>query len=360
MIVVAAEHFLVLSTALAALAFAVAWAARALARGRRAVHPHTLARLYAVALAGPPLLATWLVATAFLPAWSLSEPAFEAAHAWPLHDLHLLAGVLGKTEHAFAVTSVLLLVALAVALVVSGLRGGMAVRRALAVLRHPCPPGPLDEEKRSDLTTLAAQMRVALEVLPANYPVAFVWGTRRTTLVLSSGLIRLLARGQLRAVLAHEGAHRARRDNLGHLVLLACAYSSLAMPLSRRILTWYNDQVELVCDEIAARATGAPLDLAAALVSIRRFTLSHRSRPPAADVVISSLAPRDGISFEQRVRRLVAFSDEPLDHRSRLTRSFWPLARLGLLALALTMGAVALGAPLATHHAIEACLRLFG
>jgi hypothetical protein len=132
------------------------------------------------------------------------------------------------------------------------------------------------------------------------------------------------------------------------------------MPLSRRILAWYDDQAELVCDEVAARATRAPLDLAAALVSIRRATLSHRSQAVSPMPVISPLAPRDQMSFDQRVRRLVAFSDEPLDQQPGLLRSFWPLARLGLLAFALTMGAVAVGAPLATHHAIETCLRLLG
>jgi Zn-dependent protease with chaperone function len=360
MIVVAAAHFLVLSTALASLAFALAWAAREVAHRGRAVHPHTLALLYAIALAAPPLLAAWLVATAFLPAWWLSQPAFEAAHAWPLHDLHLLANVLGETEHPLAVASALVLAALAVVLVVAGVRGCLAVRHALRVLRCPGPSRPLDEKTRSDVTALAARMQLGLELIPTDYPIAFVWGTRRTTLVLSSGLIRLLSREQLRAVLAHEGAHHARRDNLGRLVLLACAYASLAMPLSRRILAWYDDQAELVCDEVAARATRAPLDLATALVSIRRSTLSHRSQAPSPMPVISPLAPRDQMSFDQRVRRLVAFSDEPLDQQPGLLRSFWPLARLGLLAFALTMGAVAVGAPLATHHAIETCLRLLG
>lgn len=359
MILVAATHFLVLSTTLASLAFALAWAARALAR-RRAVHPHTLAKLYAVALAGPPLMAAWLVATAFLPTWWLGGPAFEAAHEWPLHDVHLLPGALGEAERPFTVASVVLLAALVVALIVAGLRGRVAVRQALDVLRGPCPQVPLDEKKLADLTTLAAQRRLGLDVIPVDYPVAFVWGLWRTRLVLSAGLVRLLTRDQLRAVLGHEGAHHARLDNLGRLVLLICAYTSLAMPLSRRVLTWYGEQVELVCDEIAARTTGAPLELASALVSIRRCTAARPSRAPAAVPATSPLAPRDRISFEQRVRRLVAFSEEPLDHRSGLTRSFWPLARLGLLVFALTVGAVAIGAPLATHHGIETCLRLFG
>jgi len=358
---IAAEHFLLLGTAFAALAFALAWTARRLARGRCAVHPHTLATLYAAALAGPPLATTWLVVMVFLPTWWLSEPAFDAAHAWPLHDVHLLGGVLGgDRERLLAVTSVAVLAVLAVALTIAGLRGRVAVRRTLDVLRDPGHSHPLDEEQLSDLTTLAAGMQLGLHVIPASYPIAFVWGTRRTTLILSSGIVRLLTHDQLQAVLAHEGAHHARRDNLGRLVLLVCAYASLAMPLSRRILTWYEEQVELVCDEIAARTTRAPLELASALVSIRRSTFARPSRALATMAMTSSLAPPDRASFEQRVRRLVAFSETPLGDRSRLIGSFWPLGRLVLLAFALTLGAVALGAPLATHHAIETCLRLFG
>jgi Zn-dependent protease with chaperone function len=272
--------------------------------------------------------------------------------------VHLLANVLGRTQHPLGVASVVVLAALAGALAVACARGRRAVRHVLQALPHPGPTAPPGEEKLAAVGALAARMRLHLDVIPASYPVAFVWGVRRPTLVLSSGLVRLLPDEQLRAVLAHEGAHHARRDNLGRLMLLGCAYASLAMPLSRRILAWYDDQAELVCDEVAARATRAPLDLAAALVAIRRSTLSHRSPAPSIVPAVSSLAPRDPTAFDQRVRRLVAVSDCALEPRSGLLRSFWPLAGLGLLALTVAMGAVALGAPLATHHAIETVLRL--
>ena len=362
MIIVAAEHFLVLSTALALLAFVVARGARALAFRRLIVHPHTLANLYAVALAIPPLGAAWLVAATFLPVWWLSETAFEGAHQWPRHDVHLLAGVLGETEWQFALASAALLTALIAALIVASLRGRVAVRRALDALPGSCPRTyrPRTAQALPDSTRPAGRGRLRLHEIPADYPIAFVWGLRRTRLILSSGLIALLSPDQLRAVVAHERAHHDRRDNLGHLVLLICAYASLAMPLSRRVLAWYSEQVELVCDEVAARATRAPLDLAAALVSIRRSTLAGPPLVPVAMPGISALEPRDSASFERRVRRLLALCEGRLDHQSGLARSFWPLARLGLVMFALTIGAVALCAPLATHHAIEACLRLLG
>jgi hypothetical protein len=47
-----------------------------------------------------PVLATWIVAAAFLPEWWLPD-AFNAAHSTP-HDLHLLADVTAKLEPTLA------------------------------------------------------------------------------------------------------------------------------------------------------------------------------------------------------------------------------------------------------------------
>jgi Zn-dependent protease with chaperone function len=361
MILAMAAHFIVLSTGLAALTFVLACGVRALARQRLALHPYTLANLYAIALTVPPCGAAWLVAAAFLPTWWLSEPAFEVAHEWPLHSLHLLAGVLGETEQPFALVSAALLAFLAAALIVASVRGRMAVRRALEVLPN-ASGAPTSETAVAlrEATTREIRQRLGIHVITADYPVAFIWGLRRTRLVLSSGFIALLDRDRLRAVIAHERAHHDRRDNLWRLVLLVCAYSSLAMPLSRRVLTWYGEQVEVICDEVAACVTRAPLDLAAALVSIRRSTLSRPSLMPMAMAGISAVAPREAASFEHRVRRLIDLAGTCLHERRTLRRGLWPLARAGLLLLTVTLAAVTVCAPLAVHHAIEACLQLLG
>ena len=78
-------------------------------------------------------------------------------------------------------------------------------------------------------------------------------------------------------------------------------------------LRWRNEQVELLCDEIAA-GTSAPLDIAEALVKLRR-----RTQTPATLPVLgaSRFLPDDDRSVEQRVRRLVALADHPVSFRRR-------------------------------------------
>jgi hypothetical protein len=81
---------------------------------------------------------------------------------------------------------------------------------------------------------------------------------------------------------------------------------------------------------------------------------------PMAMAGISAVAPREAASFEHRVRRLIDLAGTCLHERRTLRRGLWPLARAGLLLLTVTLAAVTVCAPLAVHHAIEACLQLLG
>lgn len=108
--------------------------------------------------------------------------------------------------------------------------------------------------------------------------------------------------------------------------------------------------MELVCDEAAARATGEPLDVAAALVKV-----SRRIRPaalsPALRTSVSSFVP-DGRSVERRVRHLISQGETvrrtPSDNgrvpgTTILISASFVVSLLGLTAWA----------PLAVHAAIE-------
>jgi Zn-dependent protease with chaperone function len=53
----------------------------------------------------------------------------------------------------------------------------------------------------------------------SDYPLSFVWGYRRTKLVLSSGLLNALTPEELAGVLEHEAAHHRRLDNVVRLAL---------------------------------------------------------------------------------------------------------------------------------------------
>jgi hypothetical protein len=153
----------------------------------------------------------------------------------------------------------------------------------------------------------------------------------------------------------HEAAHYSRRDNAVKLVLSVASYLSLAFPLSRLVLRWRAEQVELVCDEVAAARTSAPLEIAQALVRVRRAGASL-----AGSHAASGFRPDGAISFERRVRRLVSLADY-LPSPARSEALAGP-PRTGALAaavlFALTLLTVSALAPLAVHRAAESVIRL--
>ena len=158
----------------------------------------------------------------------------------------------------------------------------------------------------------------------SDYPLSFVWGFRRSKLVLSSGLLRILSPAELTGVLEHEAAHHSRRDNLIKLLLSLCSYSSLAFPLSRLVVSWRATEVEMICDEVAAERTSEPLEIAEALVKLRRETMAREisANQIAKPVIASSFVSNSAITFQRRVDRLLALVDSPLPQPTRQQLSF--------------------------------------
>ena len=81
-------------------------------------------------------------------------------------------------------------------------------------------------------------------------------------------------------MLEHEAAHHARRDNLLKWALTICRYATPAFPLTAKLYRWLNEDIEMVCDEIAVRRRRSPVDLAGALVRLKRLTLADPLRAP--------------------------------------------------------------------------------
>src|SRR5207245_1520790 len=73
--------------------------------------------------------------------------------------------------------------------------------------------------------------------------------------------------------------------------------------LGRRLWRWRSEQVELLCDEIAAARSSAPLDIADALVKLRRCTHALVPRP-MLPALASRVVPDDHLIVELVVRRL--------------------------------------------------------
>jgi Zn-dependent protease with chaperone function len=349
------ENFLFFATSFALAGVTAAWAARrATLRRPDVLRPRSLARLYTVALVLPPLAAVWLVAAALLPRWWLGDLHFRAAHPAPLHSIHLIGNLTGRLEPTLAYALLVLVAGTAVVVAWSTARGHRRLAWAIGRLQltSAAPPAA----RLAIVEDAVRRHGLDVGLIQSDYPLSFVWGFRRSKLVLSSGLLAALTPAELVAVLEHEAAHHARRDNLVKLALTVCAHASLAAPFGRRLLRWRTEQVELLCDEIAAARTSAPLDIAEALVKLRRRTQALGTRP-ALGVPASRFIPDDDRSVERRVRRLVAFADAaprpaPVAAPPRAATA---LAVASLFALSL----VGLGtwAPLAAHAVAESVLQ---
>jgi Zn-dependent protease with chaperone function len=350
----ALENFLVFGTAFALAGFMVAWGARdAAGRWPGAFPPHTLTRVYTLALILPPVTAAWLVTAALLPCWWLGEYELSAAHPDPVHALHLVGALTGRLEPGLAYAVVFTVAAMALVLAWSTARGHRrltwAVQRLQLAGAQPSP------EQVAIVEEAARRHGLDVGLVQSDYPLSFVWGFRRSKLVLSSGLLATLTPGELRGVLEHEAAHHARRDNLVKLGLAVCAHASLAVPLGRRLLRWRAEQIELVCDEIAAARSCAPLDIAEALVKLRRRTYGALARPTLV-LPASRFVPDDHRSVERRVRRLLAFTEGTILSAPAVPPH--PAPALVLVTLFVSSLAVfASAAPFAIHAAAESLLQ---
>lgn len=137
---------------------------------------------------------------------------------------------------------------------------------------------------------------------------AFTAGWLRPRVFLDAGLVELLERDELAAVLAHEGAHAARRDPLRLSILRFLACTLFFLPALRRLAADAADESEIAADDAAANiaSPGAPLALASAIVRIA--TEWSVERGPGAPPLRQS----DGIVgfqradlLDRRVRRLL-------------------------------------------------------
>jgi Peptidase family M48 len=105
-----------------------------------------------------------------------------------------------------------------------------------------------------------------VRLFPGRRPQAFCAGLLRPAVYLSEGIVRDVGGAELRAIVAHEEHHRARRDPLR--LLLARVLSDAFRPLPR-LATLADRQAalaDLAADAAAVRALGDAGPLAAALV----------------------------------------------------------------------------------------------
>jgi Zn-dependent protease with chaperone function len=348
------ENFFLFNTAFSVVAFIVA----ALFRRSGLIeswHPGARARVYAAALVVPPVASAWLVCASLFPALWLGDKVWAREHA-ESHSLHLLNAftvvadpVLGYAAITF--TLLALLVATWAAW-----RAYFRINRLVECLEIGAQPAP--PESVREVEAVCRRHGIAVGLVVSNYPFSFVWGYLKSKLVVSTGLLNALTKEELVAVLEHEAAHHARRDNLLKWALTICRYATPAFPLTAWLYRRLNEQIEIVCDEVAVRRSASAVDLAGALVRLKRLTLAASPRAPR---LLGSGFLGDGQeSFERRVTRALSLEEEPSQTDAEsLSLSCLRTAFVGGALFALSLIALFFTAPLAIHRTVESVLRIF-
>lgn len=155
--------------------------------------------------------------------------------------------------------------------------------------------------------TAIANARVSLSSVRVvrGLPVpAFTAGWLRPRIFLAARLADTLSTDELAMVLAHEGAHAARRDPLRLSLLRFLADTLFYLPAIRRLASDIADEAEISADDIAAgKARDGATMLASAIVKLADWTTVY---PPATHAL-----PQGVTGFyrpdlvERRVRRLI-------------------------------------------------------
>ena len=183
-----------------------------------------------------------------------------------------------------------------------------------------------------------------LHVVPGLPNPAFTAGFLAPRIYVSESLAEHLGDDELAALIAHEGAHVARRDPLRLSVFRALACVLFWLPALRRLADDLSDEAELAADEVAAR--GRPLVLASAILGVARWSSNERS-PAVSGAAVGFV--RNHL-LECRVRRLAG---EPTPVRTHLTRRSI-IGAAAALVVVWTSGAI-MAHPLPAHaHDVHA------
>jgi len=347
-----AENFMLISAALSIALFGAAAIIRA-NRRTRAWHPLTLSRVYASALIVPPLVSMWLVSASLLPVMWLGPERWVQEHR-AAHTNHLLSALtvsldpgLSYAAISFALVS---LVVAAYALARGYFRIGRVVRR-LEIDTEPAAP-----ERIGQVEDACQRHGLSVGLVVSHYPFSFVWGYFRSKLIVSTGLLNALTSDELAALLEHEVAHHTRRDNLSKWMLTICRYLSPAFPLTGLLYRWWSEQVEMVCDEVAARRTSDPVEVAGALVRLTRLTLGMPRGPQLTE---SSFFGEHEATLERRVERVLSLTGAETIEPVVMSRSWVKATTLCVAAFVLTLATVFAVSPLAIHRLFELLLRVF-
>jgi hypothetical protein len=196
--------------------------------------------------------------------------------------------------------------------------------------------------KRSGSELSIAEWPGPVWAIGARFPIVAVVGAVRPQLFVARQVVESCTKGELTAIVAHEAAHVAARDNLVrllfHLTPGSGLFARIADPLERDWLA----AAEEAADLSAGRSSGS-LELASALTKVARLAA------PAAHGMIPASTLISDTDLPSRVRRLL----QPPPRTPRHRAAWLPAA----LALAITAVAQLPPIALRVHELFELLVR---
>jgi heat shock protein HtpX len=163
----------------------------------------------------------------------------------------------------------------------------------------------------SSLSSKMGVPRTRLYLVNLSTPTSMAASGKSSVVILARSLLKLLTPEELSAVLAHELAHIKNGDSF--LKTLAVVYRRFLPidPVLRLLEPAIHREREFFADEVSARVTGQPLQLASALIKI------HEAYTANVSVGISGLSiigkSRGFLSrhppLKERVERLLQMDD---------------------------------------------------
>ncbi len=348
------ENFVLINAVLSTAAFGAVCLVR-YTRLARTQHPLSSARLYAVALIIPPVVSVWLVGASLLPAAWLGAEQWGQEHK-ASHNIHLVNTLTTPVDPALGYVALAFISVVALAIFYAAASGYSRIGRV--VRRLDIGADPASPEKVKQVEEVCGKYGIDVGLVMSRYPFSFVWGYLRSKLIVSTGLLNALTHEELSALLEHEAAHHARRDNLSKWALTICRYASPLFPLTGLLYRWWGEQVEMVCDEVAACRTKTPIEVAGALVRLKRLTLAVA--PRKARLVGLGFLGQSNNGFEHRVNRMLSLTERPeMIEPSLLSRSWAKTAAMVGATFAFTLVVVFLLSPLVIHRVVEILLHGF-
>jgi hypothetical protein len=237
------------------------------------------------------------------------------------------------SDETFART-LIVAAAAGVALLARGAWRAAAVRRATA--------GVLREWQARGRRLHGFDAPLPVFAIEASFPTVAVVGFARPALFIAERVLRACTADEVRAMVLHECAHLAHRDNLKRFLIRACP--DVLRRGSALDRAWSSAAEEAADARAAAGDPAFALDLAQALIRVARLA------PRASTLDVASAFYLGG-SIESRVRRLL----EPADSLPDPSR---PLGCVTACAMAcMFAGLVVLAAP-SIHQLMEAAVRL--